>query len=349
MGGLKGMFGPNPVQTGTNLLGMGMEMAFKKQAMDLDMQQKQAQAQLEKEKINLLKMNLALDKEKLEVDKTKAEIDNLLKQAQAEGLTQEKEIKARLLDIAMPSGRRPMSPQGLPIQRTPEDKMKRMLPLLTALKGDMPAGIKMGEQGDNYNAAWSMLGAGQEEQSALAGIKPPATALVNKLQEKQRENYPAEYMNAVEKALETKNIAHVNNVQKKYGMSEIKNLDDINQNLSEALDNLAIGKKLSDAGLPFVISRDKPGALTWTTQPQMGITKDILTKYGNDAILMFAKLKPLMQDRDKFFHVPVPEFYRIYDAILRAKKDKFSDNQIINDYIAAGYDGDLIREMLKLK
>lgn len=54
MGGLKGMFGQNPVQTGTNILGMGMEMAFKKQAMDLDMQQKQMQMNLEKQKFDLL-------------------------------------------------------------------------------------------------------------------------------------------------------------------------------------------------------------------------------------------------------------------------------------------------------
>ena len=54
MGSLKGMLGQNPVQTGTGILGMGMEMAFKKQAMDLDMKQKQMDMAFEKQKFDLL-------------------------------------------------------------------------------------------------------------------------------------------------------------------------------------------------------------------------------------------------------------------------------------------------------
>jgi len=105
--GMKGMLGQNPVQTGTNILGMGMEMAFKKQAMDLEMKQKQMDMQFEQKKFNLLN-SLQTQQMKLQQDKLKWEQD-LLKEQQ----TKEEGEKEERKGVAY-GGRR--SPQIDPLQ-----------------------------------------------------------------------------------------------------------------------------------------------------------------------------------------------------------------------------------------
>jgi len=114
MGSLKGMLGQNPVQTGTGILGMGMEMAFKKQAMDLDMKQKQMDMAFEKQKFDLLKsvqeqqMKNEQARIKVQQDKLKWEQD-LLKEQQ----TKEEGEKEERKGVAY-GGRR--SPQIDPLQ-----------------------------------------------------------------------------------------------------------------------------------------------------------------------------------------------------------------------------------------
>ena len=107
-GGLfKGMTGGQALGFGQGMLGMGMDMAFKKQAMDLELKQKQAQMELENLKFNLLKsvqeqqMKNEQDKLKLDQDKLQWEKDIIKEQIARE--TGEKEERKGVVY----GGRRP--------------------------------------------------------------------------------------------------------------------------------------------------------------------------------------------------------------------------------------------------
>ena len=93
-GGLfKGMTGGQALGFGSGMLGMGMDMAFKKQAMDLDLKQNQMKFAFEKQKFDLLKsiqqQQLKNDQARVKIQQDKLkwqqeELDRERKQAEGE-------------------------------------------------------------------------------------------------------------------------------------------------------------------------------------------------------------------------------------------------------------------------
>lgn len=124
----KGMTGQQALQTGSGFLQMG-----------LGFMQQQQQLQFEKQKFDLLK-TLEAQKFKLDLDRLKLEQEKLklVKEEAAVG----KEEKRQRLDILLPSGRRPMGPEGKSTKWLPmADRMRQAGLMQLAQTGKMPTGL----------------------------------------------------------------------------------------------------------------------------------------------------------------------------------------------------------------